>query len=381
MKIESKFNLVFKGDVYKTLETFIKQKQFKNIILILDKNLYKFNYTKKIILKLKNNLKIRKVYFYKEDGEPSYQYLDKQKKIFKKKGKPIFDLFICLGGGSTIDFTKGLAVMSTNSGKSTNYMGFPKLKNKPVPIIAIPTNCSTGSEVTYNAVFTDKRNKKKLGINSKLNYPILSIYDPKFLTIAPMSVVYFSACASLFRSIETYFSDNANAITKFFSTQSFYLITKNLKKALKKNKQACLNLQLGCMYSMQALTNSGSGPAGILTYMLSVNFNLPQAWTYAIIGHEFLKKNISLGFKDYKKILKKDSSIINFQKKINEINNISKKLKKRSNRAMFLNYKEAISKTLLERKSVLKNKNPINFKNKDINNISISIAKKLDRHF
>ena len=132
---------------------------------------------------------------------------------------------------------------------------------------------------------------------------------------------------------------------------------------------------------MQALTNSGSGPAGILTYMLSVNFNLPQAWTYAIIGHEFLKKNISLGFKDYKKILKKDSSIINFQKKINEINNISKKLKKRSNRAMFSNYKEAISKTLLERKSVLKNKNPINFKNKDINNISISIAKKLDRHF
>ena len=47
MKIESKFNLVFKGNVYKTLETFIKQKQFKNIILILDKNLYKFNYTKK----------------------------------------------------------------------------------------------------------------------------------------------------------------------------------------------------------------------------------------------------------------------------------------------------------------------------------------------
>ena len=65
MKIESKFNLVFKGNVYKTLETFIKQKQFKNIILILDKNLYKFNYTKKIILKLKNNLKIRKVYFIK----------------------------------------------------------------------------------------------------------------------------------------------------------------------------------------------------------------------------------------------------------------------------------------------------------------------------
>ena len=48
---------------------------------------------------------------------------------------------------------------------------------------------------------------------------------------------------------------------------------------------------------------------------------------------------------------------------------------------MFLSYKEAISKTLLERKSVLKNKNPINYKNKDINNISISIAKKLDRHF
>ena len=45
---------------------------------------------------------------------------------------------------------------------------------------------------------------------------------------------------------------------------------------------------------MLALSNAGGGAAGILTYMLSVKYNLPQAWTYAVVGIEFLKKEYKI---------------------------------------------------------------------------------------
>ena len=382
MKIENKFQVLFKGNVYDSLNKYIFQKKFSKIALILDKNLKNYVYFKNVINKIKKKHKIKKIYYYSEIGEPSYQFLEKEKKNFKFKNKAKFDLFISIGGGSTIDFSKGLAVVSKNPGNALKYMGFPVLRNKPVPIIAIPTNCSTGSEVTFNAVFTDKKNKKKLGINSKYNYPILSIYDPKLVGLANDQIIFYSSCASLMRALETYVSRDSNIITKFYSKKSFFLITENLKNALKqKRKESYLNLQFGCLFSMLALSNAGGGAAGILTYMLSVKYNLPQAWTYAVVGIEFLKKNIKLGYTDYNNIAKLDGKKLNLNKEIKKIENLMPEKIGNTRTNSYSSYKSSIYETLILKKSTLDNKNPVKYKIKDIDDLSKKISIKLEKYF
>ena len=62
-----------------------------------------------------------------------------------------------IGGGSTMDFAKGCALLSKNFKPAINYMGFPKKIKDPIPVITIPSTTSTGSEIIYNAVFTSKK--------------------------------------------------------------------------------------------------------------------------------------------------------------------------------------------------------------------------------
>ena len=61
--------------------------------------------------------------------EPNYDALDEYKLRFLSgdKKKPLVDCFVGIGGGSVIDFAKGLATLTTNPGPAINFRGFPKI--------------------------------------------------------------------------------------------------------------------------------------------------------------------------------------------------------------------------------------------------------------
>jgi len=88
-----------------------------------------------------------------------------------EKGKRVFlesqcDLLLAFGGGSSIDAAKMISFLATNDGTVRDYLGVVVFKNDPISIIAIPTTAGTGSEVTHNAIVTDKDQKLKLIIRS-----------------------------------------------------------------------------------------------------------------------------------------------------------------------------------------------------------------------
>ena len=374
MKLIIKANIFDKKNALVHLKEQLKRNNFKRPLIICDQILSNNNY-------IKQNIKNIKTKFIQFNKEPSYELLDQEIKKIKKIRN--LDCIVAIGGGSSIDFGKGIALLYKNKGPSLKYMGFPNKINTPLPVVAIPSTVSTGSEVIYNAVFTHEKGKKKLGINSDKNFPVLSILDTNLIKTAPYSLILQSAIASLVRSIETYTSVDANQLTKFFSIKSFELII-NAFKEKNKSTKFYKNLQWGSIFSMFALSNSSSGPCGVINYYLSVNYKIPQALAYNFTAIEFFKQNISNGYKGYDKLLKETNLISNKSIKKNTFSNLLNKIikkniiniqKSKNKIKKDDNFEKKMLKTFKDLGIGVLKKNPINMNVKDLKDIIERIKK------
>ena len=59
------------------------------------------------------------------------------------------------------------------------------MKNKPLPIVAIPTTAGTGTELDAWTVVTTEETKEKMSGGNKNTFPVLSIVDPDFMLSVP----------------------------------------------------------------------------------------------------------------------------------------------------------------------------------------------------
>jgi alcohol dehydrogenase len=273
--------------------------------LIVDSGIAGLPYTKKVIDGLKNDPEISvKVWTYDLNHEPDYDSLDRIKHLFiGDNGKVIVDCFIGIGGGSVIDFAKGLSTVVVNSGNAVEYKGFPTNIVPSLPTIAIPTTAGTGSEVTYNAVFTDNSKKKKLGINTRNNYPLLAILDPLFTVNSPRSVTVSSGMDALVHTLESYVAVQANPLNRIFAREAFRVLFKNLSLVTDHPEDAGIRAQLqyGAYLAGISLINSGSGPAGALSYPLGVHFKVPHGIAGAVFIPYIVRHNTEAGY-DYSEL-------------------------------------------------------------------------------
>ena len=298
-------NVISGANSINSVYQFLKEKNYKKIGLVLDNNLYQnSNYIKIFFKQFKRKKISKKIFYFDEINEPTYQHLNFVVNELRQKGNDKFDCLIAIGGGSAIDFTKGIATLLKNSGNSLKYRGFPQNLNPSIPIIAIPSTTGSGAELAYNAIFTDLKSKTKFGINTRNNYPILSILDPKIPANSPKNIILNSSLGALIRSIDSMFNKESNKISTMFSENAFKLLFNNLPKVLKnKNNLECWsNMQWGAYLSIAALLNSSNGPAAAIAYYLSTHYNIPQGLGYAISGISFFERNHKKGYYEYSKL-------------------------------------------------------------------------------
>lgn len=234
--------------------------------------------------------------------EPTYDELDS---FFMRhfKGND-FGMIMAIGGGSTLDLGKGLAVLATNPGPALHYRGFPQLAHRPLPVVALPTTAGTGSEVTYNAVFTDAHQKKKLGINSRDNFPVLAVVDPLLTLCCPRQATLSAGADALVHTLESFVHRKHTPLSRLFSMEAFRLIFNSLGVVLREqeNVEARGNVALGASLAAMALMNAGSGPSGALSYPLGVHFHVPHGLAGAVFLPEVTRFNIHAGYQDYSEL-------------------------------------------------------------------------------
>src|ERR1044071_3756317 len=232
-----------------------------------------------------------------EVAEPDYDYLDQ----FKSQISADYDVMIAIGGGSTLDLAKATSVLVTNPGPAISFRGFNLIKKPGIPVVAIPSTAGTGSEITPNAVFTDKKEMRKLGINTNLYVPKLALLDPLMTISCPRSVTVSSGVDAIVHTLESYVAKRTNPVSRMFAREALRLLFHNLPGVLSdpQNVQLRARVQRGAFCAGIGLMNSGAGPAGALSYPLGVHFQVPHGIAGGVFVSRIARFNAERGYTDY----------------------------------------------------------------------------------
>lgn len=180
------------------------------------------------------------------------------------------DFVIGLGGGSSIDAAKAIAVMATNEGDYWDYVtgGSGQRKpvpNDPLPIVAITTTAGTGTEADPWTVTTKEETNEKIGFGYEKTFPVLSIVDPDLMLTVPPHLTAYQGFDALFHSTEGYIAKTADPISDLYALKSIELIGKSLAKAVANGKDedaradvALANTLSGMVESLSSCTSEHS---------------------------------------------------------------------------------------------------------------------------
>ena len=123
-----------------------------------------------------------------------------------------YDCVVALGGGSSIDTAKAIAVMAHRDQPMRHYK-VPNSIDDGLPVIAIPTTAGTGSEATRAAVITDTDSQEKMLCMGLGLMPIAALVDFELTLSMPWRLTADTGLDSLCHALEAYVSKKANAFT------------------------------------------------------------------------------------------------------------------------------------------------------------------------
>ena len=157
------------------------------------------------------------------------------------------DFVVGLGGGSSIDSAKSIALMAKNPGDYWDYVVGGSGKGKPVekgalPIVAITTTAGTGTEADPWTVITKSDTNEKIGFGSKYTFPTLSIVDPELMLTVPPKYTAYQGMDAFFHAAEGYLALAHQPASDCHALEAVKLITQYLPVAVREGE----NLQARC---------------------------------------------------------------------------------------------------------------------------------------
>ncbi|MDQ0218174.1 iron-containing alcohol dehydrogenase [Peribacillus cavernae] len=214
------------------------------------------------------------------------------------------DAVLAVGGGSSIDTAKAIAVMAKNAGSILDYEGVGKIPNPPLPIIAIPTTAGTGSEVTNSTVVTNKDTSFKLGVLSTYVFPSLAILDPDLTLQLPQGITAATGMDALTHAIESYTSKAASPVSQAFAMQAIKMIGENLTKAyfVGTDIESRENMLVASMIAGAAFSQSRLGNVHAISHTLGGVFNIAHGIANAALLPFVMKFNLPACQEKYKDI-------------------------------------------------------------------------------
>lgn len=211
-------------------------------------------------------------------------------------------LVIGLGGGSVLDAAKAAALLATNPGGIEDYEGRDKYRAAPLPVLAVPTTCGTGSEVSWVSVITHSERKFKMSIKGPALYPAAAIVDPDLLRSLPPHLVAATGMDALTHAVEACTAKPATVFTDMFAREAVRLILSSITGAyadIRANSEARERLMLGSLVAGLAFGNSDVGAVHCLAESVGALFDTPHGVANAVFLPLVMEYNLSAAVSRY----------------------------------------------------------------------------------
>jgi alcohol dehydrogenase len=194
----------------------------------------KYGYLDRVLKYLKEN-GVDAVVYDKIQPNPVSEHVEEGASVAKESG---CDFVVGLGGGSTIDSSKSIAVMAVNPGRYWDYInrgsgGRKTPPNGALPIVAITTTAGTGTEADPWTVITKSDTNEKIGWGNNFTFPRLSIVDPELMVSVPPKTTAYTGMDAFFHSVESYLATLNQPASDQLALEAISLITEYLPIAVK----------------------------------------------------------------------------------------------------------------------------------------------------
>jgi alcohol dehydrogenase class IV len=196
-----------------------------------------------------------------------------------------FDCVIGLGGGSSIDTAKAIAVLGVHGRKMRDYKA-PHQQDVPgLPIVAIPTTAGTGSEATRFTIVTDEEGGEKMLCIGLAYLPTAAIVDYELTLSKPKRLTADTGVDSLTHAIEAYVSKLANPFADGFALTAMKAIWKNLPTAYfdPQNRPAREAMMLAATQAGIAFSNSSVALVHGMSRPIGARFHVPHGLSNAML--------------------------------------------------------------------------------------------------
>ena len=186
----------------------------------------------RVVTLLKKN-GVTSIVFDKIQPNPTKRHVEEGARLVRDQE---CDFVIGLGGGSSIDSAKAIAVAALYDGDYWDFVaggsGKGMIPDRALPIIAIPTTAGTGTEADPWTVITKEETQEKIGAGWPVAFPEISLVDPELMVTVPPLLTAYQGFDAFFHAAEGFIASIASPLSDLYALESMHLIYHHLPRAV-----------------------------------------------------------------------------------------------------------------------------------------------------
>jgi alcohol dehydrogenase len=214
------------------------------------------------------------------------------------------EIVLGLGGGSSLDVAKLVAVLASGAQPLSAIYGVNKVTGQRLPLVQMPTTGGTGSEVTPISIVTTG-DAIKTGIVAPQLFADVAILDAELTFGLPRHATAATGIDSMVHAIEAYTSAHAkNPLSDMLAEKALAMLSGNLLRACADgtDRAAREAMLVGAMLAGQAFANAPVAAVHALAYPIGGLFHVPHGLSNAIVLPHVLRFNAPVASRHYAKL-------------------------------------------------------------------------------